>query len=250
MYSNGEVSLIIKRIKHPLHNIFTYNHYIFCIFSYHLEKTRGIQAMAEELFFIKTNPNIAKINLYNKLCRDEEKIIGFLQPDARVSLEIIKNKVKDSVENLSKEELSSIFQWFSNAYPADREEAKTQLFIHGLDLFYEIPKEQHVKNFQEILADYEKYSKQNLDFMVDSQNFNQFLIYGLFFTDIALQEKGNDTILSHYLKSDYPSLYKLAEEQFRANGSDKGNDSNLHHYFGELYDLTKFYKGPIIKLDQ
>lgn len=31
-----------KRIKHPLHNIFTHFHYIFCIFSYHLEKTCGI----------------------------------------------------------------------------------------------------------------------------------------------------------------------------------------------------------------
>ncbi len=207
-------------------------------------------SMAEELFFIKTNPNIAKINLYNKLCRDEEKIIGFLQPDARANLEIIKNKVKDSVESLSKEELSSIFQWLSSAYPADREEAKTQLFIHGLDLFYEIPKEQHVKTFQDILADYEKYSKRNLDFMIDAQNFNQFLVYGLFFTDIALREKGNDTVLSHYLKTDYPSLYTLAEEQFRAKGSEQYSDSDLHRYFGELYDLTKFYKGPIIKLDQ
>ncbi|UWX60702.1 hypothetical protein N0B40_00190 [Chryseobacterium oranimense] len=206
--------------------------------------------MAEELFFIKTNPNIAKINLYNKLCRDEEKIIAFLKSDAKVSLEIIKNKVKDSVETLSKEELSIIFRWFSNAYPADQEEAKTQLFIHGLDLFYEIPEEQHVKSFQEILADYEKYSKQNLDFMVDSQNFNQFLVYGLFFTDFALKEKGNDTVLSHYLKSDYPSLYALAEEQFRAKRLYINNDSDLHRYFGELYDLTKFYKGSIIKLDQ
>jgi hypothetical protein len=206
--------------------------------------------MAEELFFIKTNPNIAKINLYNKLCRDEEKIIGFLQPDSRANLEIIKNKVKDSVESLSKEELSSIFQWLSSAYPADREEAKTQLFIHGLDLFYEIPKEQHVKTFQDILADYEKYSKRNLDFMIDAQNFNQFLIYGLFFTDIALREKGNDTVLSHYLKADNSSLYTLAEEQFQAKGSDQYSDSDLHRYFGELYDLTKFYKGPIIKLDQ
>lgn len=207
-------------------------------------------SMAEELFFIKTNPNIAKINLYNKLCRDEEKIIGFLQPDARANLEIIKNKVKDSVESLSKEELSSIFQWLSSAYPADREEAKTQLFIHGLDLFYEIPKEQHVKTFQDILADYEKYSKRNLDFMVDAQNFNQFLIYGLFFTDIALREKGKNTVLSHYLKADNSSLYTLAEEQFQAKGPDQYSDSDLHRYFGELYDLTKFYKGPIIKLDQ
>ena len=204
--------------------------------------------MAEELYFIKTNPNIAKINLYNKLCREEENIISFLQNDAKVSLEIIKNKVKDSVENLSKEELSGIFTWFSSAYPTDPEEVKTQLFIHGLDLFYEIPKEENVKTFQEMLSDYEKYSKQNLNFMVDSQNFNQFLVYGLFFTDISLKEQGNCTILSHYLKADYPSLYALAEDQFQKKGSDQNYDPALQRYFGELYDLTKFYKGSIIQL--
>lgn len=206
--------------------------------------------MAEELYFIKTNPNIAKINLYNKLCREEENIVRFLQDDAKVSLEIMKNKVKDSVENLSKEELLSIFTWFSSVYAADREEVKTQLFIHGLDLFYEIPKEENVKNFQDLLKDYENYSKQNLDFMVNAQNFNQFLIYGLFFTDIALKEKGNCTILSHYLKSDYSSLYTFAEEQFHSKSPDHHNDMELQHYFGELYDLTKFYKGSIIKLDR
>ncbi|WP_238640038.1 hypothetical protein [Chryseobacterium elymi] len=205
-------------------------------------------AMAEELYFIKTNPNIAKINLYNKLCREEENIINFLQDDAKVSLEIIKNKVKNSVENLSKDELSSIFTWFSSAYPTDPEEVKTQLFIHGLDLFYEIPKEENVKTFQEMLSGYEKYSKQNLNFMVDSQNFNQFLVYGLFYTDISLKEKGNCTVLSHYLKADYPSLYALAEDQFQKNGSHQNYDPALQRYFGELYDLTKFYKGSIIQL--
>ncbi|PIF47183.1 hypothetical protein CLU96_4232 [Chryseobacterium sp. 52] len=204
--------------------------------------------MAEELYFIKTNPNIAKINLYNKLCREEDNILKFLQPDAKVSLEIIKNKVKDSVENLSREELSSIFTWFSSIYPADSEEAKTQLFINGLDFFYEIPKEENVKSFQDILSDYEKYSQQNLDFMVNSQNFTQFLIYGLFYTDIALKEKGNCTVLSHYLKTDYPSLYTLAEDQFRTKGTDLHNDLELQHYLGDLYDMTKFYKGSIIQL--
>lgn len=213
-----------------------------------LEKIMWYQAMAEELYFIKTNPNIAKINLYNKLCREEENVLNFLQADAKVSLEIIKNKVKDSVEELSKEELSSIFTWFSNAYPTDSEEAKTQLFIHGLDIFYEIPKEENVHSFQEILSDYEQYSKQKLDFRVNSQHFNQFLIYGLFFTDIALKEQGSCAVLSHYLKTEHPALYALAEEQFHAKDSGQSNDLALQHYFGELYDLTKYYKGSIIQL--
>ncbi|WP_228377975.1 hypothetical protein [Chryseobacterium luteum] len=206
------------------------------------------KAMAKELYFIKTNPNIAKINLYNKLCREEENIIRFLHADAKVSLEIIKNKVKDSVETLSKEELSSILNWFGSIYPADHEEVKTQLFIHGIDIFFEIQEEQNVETFREMLSDYENYSQQKLDFMVDAQNFNRFLVYGLFFTDIALKEKGSCTVLSHYLKSDYASLYTLAEDQFRKKGSDEDQDLALQHYFAELYDLTKFYKGSIIQL--
>lgn len=205
-------------------------------------------AMPEELYFIKTNPNIAKINLYNKLCREGDHIMKFLHDDAKVSLEIIKNKVKDSVNDLSKEELSSIFTWFSSTYPSDSEEAKTQLFINGIDLFYEIPKEENIKDFQEILFNYENYSKQNLDFMVDAQNFNQFLIYGLFFTDIILEQKGSCTVLSHYLKPDYPSLYAVAEDHARERSFDQNNSRDLQHYFGDLYDLTKYYKGSVIKL--
>ncbi|WP_232816014.1 hypothetical protein [Chryseobacterium capnotolerans] len=91
--------------------------------------------MTEELYFIKTNPNIAKINLYNKLCREEENFLSFLQPDGKRSLEIIKDKVKDSVEELTREELLNIFSWFSKAYPSDHEEIRTQLFINGIDLF-------------------------------------------------------------------------------------------------------------------
>ncbi len=91
--------------------------------------------MTEELYFIKTNPNIAKINLYNKLCREEENFQKFLPSDAKINLEVIKDKVKDSVEELTREELFNIFLWFSKRYPSDHEEIKTQLYINGIDLF-------------------------------------------------------------------------------------------------------------------
>lgn len=205
--------------------------------------------MADELYFIKTNPTIAKINLFNKISREEEQMMKFLPDDARVSLEIIKKKVKDSVEHLTKDELSIIFAWFNSLCPSDTEEAKTQLFINGIDLFYEISHKNQVKSFQQLLADYENYSQQNLEFIMDSQNFNQFLIYGMFITDIASEEKGSVNMVSHYLKTDHPLLYSFAEDQFR-NGTGIENHSELQRYFGDLYDLTRFYKGSIIKLDQ
>jgi hypothetical protein len=205
--------------------------------------------MAEELYFIKTNPNIAKINLYNKLSREEENILNFLQPDARAHLEIIKNKVKDSVEELTQEELLQIFSWFNQTYSTDHEEAKTQLFINGIDLFYEIPSTHHAENFLQILSDYEKLSKQHLDYIADAQSFNQFLIYGIFFTEISSREQDHENILSDYLKSDYQPLYLLAEHQLNSQDFDEKVIPDLQHYFADLYDQTKFYKGPIIKLE-
>jgi len=205
--------------------------------------------MANELYFIKTNPTIAKINLFNKISREEEQMMKFLPDDSRVSLEIIKKKVKDSVEHLTKDELSTIFAWFNSFCPSDIEETKTQLFINGIDLFYEISHEDRVKSFQQLLTDYENYSQQNLEFIMDSQNFNQFLLYGMFITDIASEEKGSVNMLSHYLKTDHPALYSFAKDQFKKNPEIE-NHSELQQYFGELYDLTRFYKGSIIKLDQ
>lgn len=205
--------------------------------------------MAEELYFIKTNPNIAKINLYNKLSREEENILNFLQPDARAHLEIIKNKVKNSIEELSPEELLTIFSWFSNTYSSDHEEAKTQLFINGIDLFYEIPSTDHTENFLQILAHYEKLSQQHLNYIVDAQHFNQFLIYGIFFTEIINREQGNENILCDFLKPDYQSLYLLAENECKSKDFDEKVIPDLQNYFTDLYDLTRFYKGSIIKLE-
>ncbi|ROI02598.1 hypothetical protein EGI16_13285 [Chryseobacterium sp. G0240] len=205
--------------------------------------------MSEELYFIKTNPTIAKINLYNKLCREEENILKFLQTDRNTDLEIIKDKVKDSVEELTKEELLHIFSWFSTIYPSDHEEIKTQLFINGIDLFYEIPSTAHVNGFLEILSDYEKNVHQHLDFIVNAQNFNQFLIYGIFFTEIINKGQGQENILSDYLKPDYESLYQLAEHQLNIKNNIEKSNPQLQHYFMDLYDLTKFYKGSIIQLE-
>lgn len=206
--------------------------------------------MAEELYFIKTNPTIAKINLYNKLSREEEHILKFLQPDAKNSLETIKEKVKNSVEELTQEELLLIFQWFHKVYSSDHEETKTQLFINGIDLFYEIPTTVHAENFLQILSDYEKLLKQDMNYIVDAKNFNQFLIYGIFLTEMINRKQNSDNILCEYLKPDNQSLYLLAENQCGLKDFDPAIIPDLQHYFTDLYDLTRFYKGSIIKLEQ
>jgi len=207
--------------------------------------------MAEELYFIKTNPTIAKINLYNKLCCEEKNVLNFLDDDKKTSLELIKTKVKDSVESLSKEELLHLFSWFNNQYQSDSEEVKTQLFVNGIDLFYEIPSTAHVHNFQQILSDYENYSQKKLNHIVDSDNFNKFLIYGLFYTNLIKKDSKN--FLADYLKLDHNTLYSFAEEQFKSNFNNLEQEDDIlkvQTYFTDLYDMTKFYKGSIIKLHE
>lgn len=203
--------------------------------------------MTEELHFIKTNPNIAKINLYNKLCREEENIQSFLQNNTRADLEIIKQKIKDSVEELSKDELLSIFSWFSKMY-SDPEEIKTQLFIHGIDLFYEIPPTDNAQHFLQILSEYEKNSQQHLNYIVNAQRFNQFVIYGIFLTEMLNRGYGIENILSDYLKSENQALYQLTENHFNAKDFTNISPISLQQHFCDLYDLTKFYKGSIIQL--
>ena len=202
--------------------------------------------MAEELYFIKTNPVTAKINLYNKLCREEESILNYLDDDKKTSLELIKKKVQENVDTLSKEELLHIFDWFKAKYN-DSEEVKTQLFVHGIDVFYEIASSD-IQNFLQILSDFEKHSNGKLNYIVDSNHFNQFLIYGIFFTGLINKEKGEESYQSDFLKSDYNNLYSLAETEFNSKSPEIIlSNQNLYNHFTNLYDCIKFYKG-LIKL--
>lgn len=204
--------------------------------------------MAEKLHFIKTNPVAAKINLYNKLCRDEETVLPFLKEDKKTSLELIKKKVQENVDSLSKEELEEVFEWFKAKYNSDPEEMKTQLFVHGIDVFYEIPDASDAENFQQIFSVYRKYSQTNFKYKFDSETFNHFLIYGIFFTGLIDQEQGKQNFLFDYLKSDHQNLYSFAENEFNKKKSDQILQHNIYSCFSDLYDATKFYKGSIIEI--
>lgn len=201
--------------------------------------------MAEKLYFIKTNPVAAKINLYNKLCREEETALQFLKKDQKTSLELIKKKVQENAESLSKEEVEDIFNWFASKYSSDPEEMKTQLFVHGFDIFYEITDSLQVEKFNQILSDYEKYSMQHLGYKFKAEDFNRFLIYGIFFTGLVHQK--NENYLSDYLQLNHKDLYSFAEQEFQVKNKDFSHENNFPD-FEKLYDCTKFYKGFIMKL--
>lgn len=219
--------------------------------------------MAKEIYFIKTNPTIAKINLYNKLCNEENTVINYLDNDKKTNLEIIKDKVKDSIENLNPKEFCSIFHWFQSESENEtsnpnirKEELINQLFIHGIDQFYEIPATD-VDSFNQIISDYQNHSQNILHYKFNGENFSQFLIYGIFFTGLInrlhKKEKGNIQLMD-YLQPDYKTLFSFAEQELNSTLQNAEKESmysrdTLYHYFTDLYDLTRFYKGSIIKLD-
>ncbi len=213
--------------------------------------------MAEEIYFLKTNPLVAKINLYNKLCNEEDHVLGFLHDDKRTSLEIIKNKLQDSIEYLTADELRQLFNWFKFQYAGNEnnEEVKTQLYVNGIDLFHEIPSALS-KPFDRILNDYENANQCSLQYISDAEKFNKFLLYGLFYTSLAQEDDNEKRILVDYLKSQYPSIYEAAQSEFKEkiNKTEitEGLDSAgiiLFDNFSELYDATRFYKGSIIHIN-
>lgn len=181
--------------------------------------------MAEELYFIKTNPVVAKINLYNKLCREEEAVMNFLADDKKTSLEIIKNKVKNSIDTLSQDEFFNVMSWITDPHQEDHNEAETQLYINGIDLFYEIPSKTPVRSFHEILNDYQCFVEQDFSISMNAGDFNNFLVYGIFFSGLIslfLDQhyyKNNDTdeelvVLMKTLKISHPKIYELAQAEF------------------------------------
>lgn len=253
--------------------------------------------MAEELYFIKTNPVVAKINLYHKLCREEETVINFLDEDKKTSLEIIKNKVKNSVETLTEDEFFKIIHWITDRYKDHQDdEHEMQLFINGMDLFYEIPSKTPVRHFHDVICDYMNFIGRDFEIIITAEDFNNFLVYGIFSTGILstfVDEHYYNTEADPYLltmmdilKSSHENLYHFAKEEFNANIETlkqdiidmkkvaEFNKANLHtsfsypseftdylekekhilgraavnDYFLELYQLTRYYHGNILKL--
>lgn len=202
--------------------------------------------MAEKLYFIKTNPVVAKINLYNKLCREEAHVLPFLQDDKKTSLELIKKKALDHIDHLSKEELQDLFRWFDAACGTDPEKLRNLLFAHGIDVFHEIPDSPEVQAFHQILSGYEKHFRTSLGYKADAGEFNRFLIYGIFFTGLA-DEDNQTNFHFDYLKSGNKDLYSIAEAAVQERKAEF-RAPEVHRHFSELYDGTKFYKGNILML--
>ncbi|MBS7255138.1 hypothetical protein [Flavobacterium branchiicola] len=149
--------------------------------------------MAEELYFLKLNPNVAKIKLVHFLnVKDEFSYREYINKHSNKSLifDDILKKIEVNIELLSRDEFMSIFYWFyrrieslnSNLNYTDQEEKlHNQLSNCGMELFFEIPSKTPVRKFHSVLNDYE-CQKTDLSFICKSEEFNDFLKYGICFT--------------------------------------------------------------------
>lgn len=114
-----------------------------------------------------------------------------------------------------------------------------------LIFFYEIPEPLCIENFSKMLKDYEGYLDNKFSFIMNSESFNHFLIYGIFFTGMANSE---EKYLFHFLKQEHKVLFALAEKGYDEKRYGLVLQPDMYQYFSDLYDCTKFYKGSVIML--
>ena len=192
--------------------------------------------MAEELYFLKLDTDVAKTKLVHFLnMEDEFSYREYINKHSDKSLifDDILKKIEVNIESLSRDEFMSIFYWFyrriesldSNLNYTDQEEKfHNELSNCGMELFFEIPSKTPVRKFHSVLNDYESH-KTDLNFICKSEEFNDFLRYGICFagelflflnkhyykdeSDTEIQ-KEIETINLHYGKS----CHELALKEF------------------------------------
>lgn len=149
--------------------------------------------MAEELYFLKLNTDVAKTKLIHFLnTEDEFSYREYINKHSDKSLifDYILKKIEVNIESLSRDEFMSIFYWLyrriesldSNLNYTDQEEKfHNELSNYGMELFFEIPSKTPVRKFHSVLDDYECQTR-DLEFICKSEEFNDFLKYAICFT--------------------------------------------------------------------
>jgi hypothetical protein len=102
--------------------------------------------------------------------------------------------------------------------------------------------------YDNILNDYEKVNQCNLQYISEADQFNKFLLYGLFYTSFTHEVNIEKRILIDYLKTQHTPIYEAAQAEFKektnqANFTEDLNTSGivLFDSFSELYDSTKSF---------
>lgn len=148
--------------------------------------------MSEQLYFFKFNKEIARTKLSTLINKEDSfsykqyLFENFSKGEENMQFDNIINKIDENIELLSTEELWSLFKWFSERieklntnieyYNLDKK-THEEMRNYGLDLFYEIPSKTPVRNFHELLGDYEALTNQEIENNCGSDELNGFLNY-------------------------------------------------------------------------
>lgn len=153
--------------------------------------------MSEQLYFFKFNKEIARTKLSTLINKDDSfsykqyLIENFSKGEENVEFNNIINKIDENIELLSTEELWSLYGWFSERteklktnieyFSLDNNE-REEMRNYGLDLFHEIPSKTPVRNFHELLGDYEFLINQDIGYTCGSDELNGLLNYIICYT--------------------------------------------------------------------
>lgn len=152
--------------------------------------------MSEQLYFFKFNKEIARTKLSALINEDDSSsykqyLFENFKDEEKVQFNNIINKIDENVELLSIDELWSLFDWFIARvekqnphipnYDLDKQ-TDEEMGKYGLHLFCEIPSKTPVRNFHELLGEYEFLTDQEIHHICGSDELNGFINYLICYT--------------------------------------------------------------------
>ncbi len=153
--------------------------------------------MSEELYFFRFNKDISRIRLssllrqeggfsYKQFLADHNSSFG-----DEVQFDNITRRIDENIEQITEEELGSLFYWFWERYEKSNSEIDYQhfdeklneeLFRYGLDMFYEIPSKTPVRKFHSLLGDYKYLANKDFHESFDADELRGVLNYIICYT--------------------------------------------------------------------
>lgn len=179
--------------------------------------------MGQELYIFKLNQQRAKDQLTQTLSKKSASSYKKYLADSTyyqtLSFEDIVQKAATDIEQISIEELWSLFHWFYDEVEqenpaADYQEIENQfhqkMSENGLDLCYEIPSKTPVNNFFLTLGTYNGLNNSNLRYDYDAKELQQFLDYA-----VCLKGKIYKLLIEHYYHNDKSKLEDYSMMAYR-----------------------------------
>jgi len=155
--------------------------------------------MGREVYFFKFDKQLAKDNLVETLQeKSKDSYKTFLKDSTSYEVDFneVLQKVRNNIEELSLDELWTLFHWFyekiylkyeNSSYLKFESKFNKEMKGNGLDLFYEIPSKTPAGHFFSLLSNYQSLMNTDFYYVFQSDYFNNFLDYTICYTGFISQ---------------------------------------------------------------